>query len=223
MPNRQARLPAPLEPLIRMNSSASLARDGRSVCGWKKDLAEKARRAVLNLGEVGHLHQAALRCEGKRPLAALNLGDPEDLMIAGILGGNLAPIVDHQATGFGENCVSEVVLAPHRCRVAQPVRPPGRRRRLRPAASEQSTLINSEIFVQTALMSADLTPEKQRSNASSSCSSCAFKQEGRIEFGLAEAVAARWRRGWPCVLLGPCARPDCPRSRCPRPQGALSM
>jgi hypothetical protein len=42
----------------------------------------------------------------------LNLGDPEDLMIAGILGGNLAPIVDHQATGFGENCVSEVVLAP---------------------------------------------------------------------------------------------------------------
>ena len=83
-------------------NSASLAPDGRSVCGWNKDLAEKARRAVLNLGEVGHLHHAALRCEGKRPLAALNLGNPEDLMIAGIIGGNRATIVDHQATGFGE-------------------------------------------------------------------------------------------------------------------------
>jgi hypothetical protein len=63
--------------------------------------AERRRRSVVDSRKVRNPHQAILARERECPVAALGLGDTEDLMIAGVVHGDLAPVVDHQPAGLG--------------------------------------------------------------------------------------------------------------------------
>ena len=82
-----------------------------------------------NLRKVRNFDKSILARERERSVAALGLRDTENLMIAGVVDRDGAPVVDHQSARVGENRVSKIVLSTHRARPPQSGRPPVRRSR----------------------------------------------------------------------------------------------
>jgi hypothetical protein len=80
--------------------------------------------SARNFREVGNTDQAVLAGEREGLIAALGLGYAENPMIARVVDGDRASIVDHQAAGVGKDSVSKIVLRADGARPAQSGRPP---------------------------------------------------------------------------------------------------
>jgi hypothetical protein len=79
-----------------------------------------------NFPKVGNSDQAVLAGEREGLIAALGLCHAENSMIACVVNGDHALIIDHQAAAVREDSVSKIVLCADSAGPAQSGRPPVR-------------------------------------------------------------------------------------------------